>query len=239
MKRISGLVLICLMAITGQAQDNIINDPNVSERKTGGFTGISVSGSIQLNISQGTETKVLVSASDKEWADRIETFVKDNVLHIRLRDGYNNWNFNMRNIRLRAYVSAPVIKLIEASGSGHTQIQGAITTDELTISSSGSGGIDGVIKTEKLNFEKSGSGSSHLSGRATVCNIETSGSGNLISPDLIIEKCDISTSGSGNVEVTVNKEVSAETSGSGNIRLRGDALISNISNSGSGRLKRI
>jgi hypothetical protein len=60
-----------------------------------------------------------------------------------------------------------------------------------------------------------------------------------VGPDLIVEKCSISTSGSGSVEVTVNKEISASTSGSGNIRLHGEALISDISTSGSGRLKRM
>ncbi len=240
MKRISGVVIFCMLGFCSLAQENnVINDPNVQERNTGNFSGVSVSGSIELHIAQDATTKVLVSSSDPDWANRIETYVKNDILYIRLKKGNESWNFNSGNRRLRAYVSSPVIRSIEASGSGHTQIEGTIKSDELDISSSGSGGIAGSIKCEKLSFDKSGSGNTRLKGRATNASVDISGSGSLISPELVIEKCHISTSGSGSVEVTVNKEISASTSGSGGIRLRGDALISDISTSGSGKLRRI
>lgn len=240
MKRMIGLAMFCLVTAFVQAQENrTINDPNARERKTGSFSGVSVSGSIELHITQDPVTTVLVSSSDAGMVDKIETFVKNDVLHIRMKQGFENWNWNGRNRRFRAYVSSPVIKSIESSGSGRTIIEGRINSEELDISSSGSGGIDGIIDVNKLSFDKSGSGQSHISGRATIASIETSGSGSFVGPNLIIEKCSVSTSGSGSVEVTVNKEISASTSGSGNIRLRGEALISDISTSGSGRLKRL
>ncbi|WP_336515613.1 head GIN domain-containing protein [Pollutibacter soli] len=240
MKRIIGLAMLCLVTGFVQAQEkNTINDPNARERKVGTFSGVSVSGSIELHITQDPSTRVLVSSSDADWTDKIETFLKNDVLYIRMKKDSDNWNWSGRNRRFRAYVSSPVIKSIESSGSGRTIIEGRINSEELEITSSGSGSIDGIIDVNKLSFEKSGSGQSRLSGRATYASIETSGSGSFVGPDLIVEKCSISTSGSGSVEVTVNKEIAASTSGSGNIRLHGEALISDISTSGSGRLKRM
>ena len=203
------------------------------------FSGISVSGSIELFYSPDGNTKVLVSSSDKELLDQIETYVKNDILYIRLKDK-DNWNFNWNNNRkLRAYVSSPPVKKINASGSGNVHIEGTLKTETFTYNSSGSGNVEAAIEVDKFVYEHSGSGNARFKGKAGKAEIETSGSGNFISPSLVVEKCDIVTSGSGNAEITVNKEISARTSGSGNIRLKGEGLISNISSSGSGKIKRI
>ncbi len=238
MKKVLAMAIFCSLALITTAQKTIINDPYVTERNVKSFSGISVSGSIDLFYSPDSETKVLVSSSEKEFLDRIETYVKNDILYIKIKDK-DGWNFSWGNRRLRAYVSAPAVSSIDASGSGNVRVEGKLKTETLRFNSSGSGNVEASIEVDKLIYEHSGSGNANFSGTAGKAEIETSGSGNFISPSLVMEKCEIDASGSGNIEITVNKELSAETSGSGNIRLRGEGLISNLSTSGSGKIKRV
>jgi hypothetical protein len=238
MKKTLAMALFCSLALVAAAQNTVINDPYVVERKVGDFSGISISGSIDLFYSPDADTKVLVSSSDRDMLDRIETYVKNGVLHIRIKDK-DGWDISWKNRRLRAYVSAPPVKMIDASGSGNVRVEGKLKTEVLNFNSSGSGNVEALIEVDRLVYDHSGSGNANFSGTAGKADINTSGSGNFISPALVIDKCDVDASGSGNIEVTVNKEISADTSGSGNIRLRGEGMIRNLSTSGSGKIKRV
>lgn len=238
MKKIIAMALFCSLALMATAQKTVINDPYVVERKVDEFSGISISGSIDLFYSPDAETKVLVSSSDRDLLGRIETYVKNGILHIKIKDR-DGWNISWGNRKLRAYVSAPPVKMIDASGSGNVRVEGRLRVETLTFNTSGSGNVEANVEVDRLVYDHSGSGNANFSGTAGKADINTSGSGNFISPSLVIEKCEVDASGSGNIEITVNKEISAETSGSGNIRFRGDGLISNLSTSGSGKIKRI
>src|SRR5215210_1554209 len=101
MKKIFPLLsLLCITAFAfGQ---KTINDPNAEVRKVSSFTGVSVSGGIDLYLSQGDEA-VVVSAAKSEWRDKIKTEVVDGILKI----GYDSKlgiSINITSDRkLRAY----------------------------------------------------------------------------------------------------------------------------------------
>ena len=228
-----------LMIVNAQ-EKVIINDPNVEKRDVKRFYGVKVSGSVSLFISQDDETKLLVSARDEEDRARIMTEVRNGILHIYYEPERGNVHFGIgKNRQLRAYVSAPDIKLLESNGSGSLIINGSLKADKLELSHSGSGMVSGGIDVNELDFDQSGSGSAHLKGLAKIANLSTSGSGNIRSYELSTDICEVSASGSGSVEIAVNKELSASTSGSGSVRFKGEGLIRDISTSGSGKVKRI
>jgi hypothetical protein len=229
-----------MLALASHAQDaKVIVDKNAQTRQVGEFDGVSVSGAIELYVSQGSQT-VAVSAAETEKVNDIETYVENRILYIRFKSKKSWWSdqWNTTGRNYRAYVSAPMIRSLTSSGSGNIKIEGMLKSDELEFEISGSGNISGRIETENLEVTQSGSSNVRLTGIATKAEFECSGSGNIISSDLAIDICSVEMSGSGNAELQVNKELSAEISGSGNIRYKGEANVVNSSVAGSGKIRK-
>jgi hypothetical protein len=233
--------MISLVMITEGQEKKLFVDPNAQKREVGNFTGVKISGAIELIISQGAESTVAISAAEIEEVEKIETEVRGGILYIELKDR-KNWfsdQWNTMNKKYKAYISAPDIRSIESAGSGSIQIVGTIKTEILELVLAGSGNIKGSIDVEELQMEQSGSSNIRLSGKAVKAEFNCSGSGNLQSPDLIIDFCEVSLSGSGNADITVEKELSGSLSGSGNIRYKGNAEITEKSISGVGKIRKM
>ncbi len=239
MRKAGWILGLMVIAIASKAQEKVIVDKNAQTRQVSEFDGISVSGAIELYVSQGPQT-VVVSAAEVEKVGEIETYVENRILYIRFKTKKSWWSdqWNTTGRNFRAYVSAPMISSLTSSGSGNIKIEGTLKIPELEVEISGSGNVSGRIETESLEVTQSGSSNIRLSGVATRAEFECSGSGNIISGELVIDFCEVEMSGSGNAELQVNKELSAEISGSGNIKYKGDANIVNASTAGSGKIKR-
>jgi hypothetical protein len=240
--RLAGFVWMLSLANFALAQDKkVINDKNAQERKLDGFDKIDVSGAIELYISQGPETKVVISAKNAEDVEEIETEVRNGTLYIHYKHDKSWWSnqWNTMGRSLRAYVSAPEIRALTSSGSGSMYIEGLLKAEKLDLEISGSGNINGKVDVDELEVDQSGSSNIRLSGTARRASFDCSGSGNIDSPELVTDQCEIEISGSGNAYITANKEISASISGSGNVRYRGDATIGNLSVAGSGKLKKM
>jgi hypothetical protein len=240
MMKIFSLFLTLTLSLALFSQ-KVFSDPNVEKRSVSGFHGVSVSGNIELFLTQGEEESVAVSAANTKWRDKIITEVKNGVLYIywKNKEDQKGIYVDLGNKKLRAYVAVKDIDYLSASGSGGVHIEGKLNADQLKIKLSGSGSIKGDISVKDLTVGLSGSGHTNLSGTAERSSFSISGSGSISSYDLLTDFCKISSSGSGSVLVTVNKEISARTSGSGSVYVKGGALIRDIHTSGSGRLKKV
>ena len=238
MKKVLGCILLAAATLWSAGQKTI-NDPNAEKRAVSGFHGVSVSGSIELFLSQGNEENVVISANDAKWRDRVTTEVEDGILHIYLdhKDKFHlDWN---SSTKIRAYVAVKDIDYLASSGSGKTHLDGKIKADKLKIEISGSGNLDGGLAVQQLSIGLSGSANTDISGTADNSEFHISGSGNIRGYDFSTATCNASISGSGNVKITVTKELSAHISGSGNVMIKGNGMIRDYSASGSGKFKRV
>ncbi|HEY0434896.1 MAG TPA: head GIN domain-containing protein [Chitinophagaceae bacterium] len=236
------MVFSVLMAgLVGLAAGQTIHDSNAQKRDVPAFHGVSVSGSIELFLTQGNEESVAISADDASVRDKVITEVKDGVLKIYLERRHPKIDIDWGNgsRKIRAYVAVRDIDYLGASGSGKTHIEGTIHADKLNINISGSGNVEGGIIVKDLTLGLSGSANADLSGSADKSSFAISGSGNIRSYEFSTDYCNASISGSGNVKITVRKELSAHISGSGNVLIKGDGMIRDYTASGSGKFKRV
>ncbi len=233
------LVLLALALCTSLIAQKTINDPNAQVRSVTGFHGVSVSGSIELFLTQGNEESVVISADDTNIRDKVITEVDNGILRIYLeRKNKIQIDWPNKN-KIRAYVSVKDIDYLSSSGSGKLHMEGNIKADKLKVDISGSGNVEGTVTTKEFSLGISGSADADLSGTAEKSEFHISGSGNIKSYDFSTQYCNASISGSGNVKVTVTKELSAHISGSGSVFIKGDGLIRDYSASGSGKFKRV
>ena len=223
--------LLVMGLITAASAQKTINDPNAEKRNVSGFHAIEVGGGIDLYLSQGEEA-VAVSASKNEYRARIKTEVKGGVLKI-----WYEWNSNLRfdwsNHKLKAYVSFKDIDRLEGSGGSDISVDGSIKVAKLAMEVSGGSDFDGKVETGELNIQASGGSDVRISGKADRLTIDASGGSDFKGYDLASDICNVEASGGSDIQVTVNKELSANASGGSDVYYKGTGLIRDLKTSGS------
>lgn len=226
--------LFIATAVLAQSDKNIVFDANAQVRKVGSFSGIELSGAIDLYLSQGTDEAVAVSAGSDELLQRVKTEVQDNVLHIYFDGKGKSWNNN----KLKAYVTFANLKRIEASGACNIRTAGNIKMNDLTIEMSGASDFAGEVETNNLRIDLSGASEVRIKGKTEKATILASGASSVKAFDLVTDYCKIDASGASGIRVQVNKELNARASGGSSISYKGEGLIRDISSSGAASVKR-
>lgn len=238
MKKILLFAAFAIYTLNVAAQDDkvFVRDANAQPRTiSGSFTGISVSGSIDLYLSQSNEEVVVVSAAEPELRDRIVTEIKNGVLQIYFKDKGLRWT---RDKKLKAYVSFKTLNKLEASGASDIYANGVIKSNTLQLTLSGSSDFKGAVDVQDLSINQSGSSDSQISGRADKVNVLVSGASDVKGFDLITDYCEANASGASDIQLTVNKEINAIASGSSDIIYKGNATSANVKSSGASSVKR-
>lgn len=235
MKRIVSITALCCIALLASAQKTI-NDPNAELRTVGSFEGIAVSGGIDLYLSAGTEA-VAVSASRPEDRNRIHTEVSNGVLKIWYESNSGisvHWG---ESRKMKAYVSFKTLKNVTASGGSDVSVEGGINTSELRLTLSGGSDFKGKVETDALRVQQSGGSDVNISGRAGTLNVAASGGSDFNGYDLVTDICDVAASGGSDIEITANKELSAQASGASDVHYKGTAQVKNVKASGASSVK--
>lgn len=229
MKKLSlfaGLLLISVSIFSQQ-----VNDPNAVVREAKDFTGISVSSSFDVYLSQGGTEAVAVSAAEEKFRDRISVEVKAGILYIGYDSKGLNWGSG--NKKLKAYISFKQIDKLKISGACDVFITGVLKADNLVVNQSGASDLKGKVEVNKMTVDLSGASDITISGTAAQLAVEASGASDFRGYDLNTETCDARASGASDIKITVNKELSANASGASDIRYRGNGVIRDIKSSGS------
>lgn len=236
MKKIIAGILMVSTVFFAAAQKTIVNDANAEKRNVPGFTGIAVSGGIDIYLTQGNEDGIAVSATEIKYRDRIKTEVKDGMLKIWYENDGVSWGAG--NKKLRAYISFKNINQLHASGSSDVYISGTLKAADLAIRLSGSSDLKGAVDIENLKANMSGASDIIISGKVGSLNIDASGSSDFKDFDLVVQSCDAHVTGSSDVRITVEKELNAHASGSSDIVIKGNGVIRKMSTSGSSSVKK-
>lgn len=216
-------------------------------RKLPPFTGIIITGSVDVILRQGDNQEIKVEA-DHGLAGRIKTEVNGKTLEIS-----NPGTFRMVKI-LRVYVTVPAIDEIKLTGSGDLQTEGTFKCNTLEFNIHGSGDLELRLDAGNVTGSVTGSGDASVSGIRGTLDLTLTGSGDVSCRDLQLSRLKLEVNGSGDVKMSGQAErIAIGHYSSGDIDLVGlktqDADIEqrgsgdcsvfvannlNVSNSGSG-----
>ena len=237
MKKLSLFLFASLAAVVAFAQDKIINDPNAEARNVSGFHAIRVSQGIDLIVKQGNTEAVAVSASTKEYRDNLKTEVEAGVLKIYFdTKWYKNWSSNGK--KLKAYVSFKQLDMLHGSSGSSTTVDGSISTTNMKIELSSGAGFKGAVEATSINVDGSSGATAHISGKVQSASLEASSGAGVYGYELVSDKCNADASSGGTIQVSVNKELSAQASSGGDIRYKGDGVITKVSTGSGGSIKK-
>jgi hypothetical protein len=234
MKKYLLLLLPALFCLSVSAQKTI-RDANAEIREVGHFHAISVSGGIDLYLTNG-EDAVAVSAKDKETASKIHAVVENGVLKISF-----DWKENMiftSSKQLKAYVSFREIDQLLASGGSDVDLDGTVKSKSFKLSISGGSDFKGTVDVEALKVEQSGGSDIEISGRATEAKIDASGGSDFEGYKLVTNNCKVDASGGSDIHITVNNELRASASGASDVMMRGNGTIVEKKESGSSDIRK-
>lgn len=233
-------LLLLLFAFTGLGsfaqQERITGNGNLRKetRAVSSFTGVLVSGNVNVDLSYGDSKNITVEA-DENVLPYVETTVENGNLVVKTR---NKVSINSKH-KIVVHASMKQVARLRVSGSGNIAGNGDFSNDSRTdIGVSGSGNINvGMNSFSATKINISGSGNVTLKGKSTN-NIDAtiSGSGNIDCTEVSCNDVFAQVSGSGNIKVNANKSIDAKVSGSGNIYYKGSATNINLKSSGSGKI---
>ncbi len=224
------LLVILFAAFTIPAMSQtVINDKNAEVRNVGSFSGIKVSGGIDVYLSQSNEYALAVSASEDKFRDDIKTEINNGVLTIYYNGGALRYNGNRK---LRAYISFKDLESIEASGACDITVNGTFKSNSLKVKLSGACEIKGAIAIDNVQLNLSGASTVKLNGTVQNLKIDASGASDLKNYDLVADNCMADISGASDVKLTINKSISAKASGASSLYYKGNPDRKDISSSG-------
>ena len=221
---VSLFVLQFGMILESEAQ--IKEERNVSPA----FTGIEVTGGINLIVGQGAETRIWVE-TDEEHLDEVKTEVVKGVLKLSMDHGIFEW-FSSRTVTVS--VTHPDIQYLSASGGADIEGKGVIDSEEIQISSSGGADVELEIKAVRTKLGSSGGADIHVKGETDELEVSASGGSDVKAKDLKARCVIASSSGGADIEVYASEKIKASASGGSDIDYFGPASQVEENESGGG-----
>jgi hypothetical protein len=236
MRKLIFAIPFLLSAVLLSAQNTVINDAHAEPRTVSSFNAIEVSSGIRLVIKQGTENAVAVSASTPEIRSRLKTEVENGKLKIYF-DSYG-WHNNTTKKELKAYVSFKDLEELEAHSGAQVNTDGNINVGDMDITLSSGANFEGTVTATELDIEQSSGSGMTIKGKVNNLEVKSSSGSDFNGYELISEKCKADASSGSDIEIMVTKELDAQASSGGGINYKGTGVITNVSNSSGGRVKK-
>lgn len=222
------LILLASFSTKSFAQ-TVINDKNAELRDVSAFSGIKVSGGMEVYLSQGDDYALAVSANEDKFRDNIKTKIINGILNIYYDGGSLTFN-EKRN--LRVYISFKTLQSIEASGATNIIINGGLKSSDLKLEFSGASEMRGTVNISNLLLKMSGASTMKIDGRIENFRVEASGASDLKNYDLAAGNCIIKISGASDMKLTINKSLTINASGASTLRYKGNPENKQVNVSG-------
>ena len=211
------------------SQETIINDVNATVRDVTPFSGIKVSGGIDVYLSQGNDYSLAVSASEEKYRDNIKTEVKNGVLVISYNDHFGRHSGNKK---LRAYVSFKQVESVDASGASDIIINGTFALNSVRVKLSGASNMNGSVNITNFNLDLNGASTANINGTAQNFKLDASGASDMKNYSMQVENCIAKLSGASDIRLTVTNSLVVNASGASTLYYQGNPDKKDVAASG-------
>lgn len=207
-------------------------DVQQEERSIADFNEIKASRGVNVYLSQGEKTRVLVRA-DENLLDVIETEVMGDELIIRS-------TARVRNAEsFKVFVTSPEYRSVKSSSGSNVYSETEIVSDNLEASASSGANITLEINSRDLEASASSGANIRLEGLARECKARASSGANIKAEDLKTKNAELKVSSGANIWIAVDNDMKAEASSGGNIFYNSEPSQTTINKSSGGNVKKM
>ncbi|MDR1056398.1 MAG: DUF2807 domain-containing protein [Prevotellaceae bacterium] len=208
--------LFCFAIITTCfAQRDVVSE----ERSVGSFDKINSCCGIDVYITEGTLSTLKVETNYEEMLDEIITRVKDDELEISLK---RNNRKGMRNLKMKVYVSATGLKLIDASSGSDIYSTNQLNTDNIELSASSGADITLDLKADNINCKATSGSDIKLKGTAQFAKLRANSGADIKMRDMTVARADAKASSGSDIVLYVTDELDANASSGADITYYGN-----------------
>ncbi|OGX82830.1 hypothetical protein BEN47_18150 [Hymenobacter lapidarius] len=216
---------VSFASCTAQAQ---VKQP----RQLGSFQQVSSSGGIDVVLTQGPTSSVVVEAA-AEVQEHLLTTVKGNTLEIGWERNYSVRNLLSSKRKTVVYITCPKLTGLSLSGGADAKSESSFSADDFRINTSGGSDVKLSLNVKTLTVQASGGSDVELAGSAERQKIDVSGGSDYDGFNLKSTSATVNASGGSDVNVYVDEEISTSASGGSDIRYKGNARLAKSSSGGS------
>jgi len=237
-KTFFSLLLLAGLASISIAQKTI-NDANAEKRTVGSFHGVEVATGIHLTLTKGATEEVAVSASEKEFRDKIVTEVVNGVLKIHYETKSGAINRKNENKKLKAYVSYTSLDLLYATTGAEVDIDGILEATTLEMKANTGGQVKGEINIGTLNVDQNTGSKITFTGKVDILDAQGDTGSKFQGENLTTNTCVVEMSTGAGIYISVEKELNVKANTGGYIKYKGNAGIREIRTNTGGTVSRI
>jgi hypothetical protein len=184
------------------------------ERAVGGFTQIEVAGAIQLEVTVGPATSVVVTTDDN-ILPHVVTQSSGDRLRIAIDASYST------SLGVKVKATTPNLAMLRVSGASTCTLNDVAAEQfELELSGASACQLDGDVDT--LDVTVSGASRATLVGTADELTIDCSGASRVEATDMPADRVTATVAGASTALVTAAEELIATASGASTVRYRGE-----------------
>jgi hypothetical protein len=192
-----------------------------------GFTKVEGANAFQINIQQGDQFSVKVTADDNLW-DRLDVSQSGQTLRVGLKPG-----MFVTRAQLQADVTMPSLNGLGLSGAARASLQGfKDAAPQLSLSASGASQIDGEMNGGATTIDLSGASRVVPRGASQSVVVSASGASTADLTNFPVDRADVRLSGASNATVPVKSTLDYDLSGASNLTYTGSPSIGRSQTSG-------
>lgn len=229
-----GTLALTAVNILGCAAQTPVKQP----RQLNDFQQIQSSGGIDVFLTQGSTTAVVVEAVP-EAQPHIVTEVQGGTLKISWESGYSWRSLLSYKRRVNVYLTSPQFMGLTLSGGADAKGQSPITADDFKIEASGGSDVDLALTAKSLSSMASGGSDISLTGRVDRQRVEVSGGSDYNAFGLQSTTAEVHASGGSDVSVSVDDELSSSASGGSDVHYKGNPRLASSHTSGGSGARRV
>lgn len=197
------------------------------------FSQLELAGILNVFIKQGDSERVEVETDDNlhEYViieNRGNTLIIDTQERISIK----------RKREMNVYVTIRDIDELRISGVGNVETAETLRLKGLTLIIKSIGNVSLDLEADSLDARLNPVGHVSLSGKIGKADIDNSGIGKLSAYDLRNDVLNLKATGVGKTEVYAAKELAIKSTGVGNVYYKGDAVITDLSIRGIGKVRK-
>ncbi len=179
------------------------------------FTSLDVSQGIDVYLTSGTQTKVVVEA-DGNIIDLLKTEVENGELKIYFSKSV--WSAKSKKV----YLSASSLSEINTSSGASVKFENSLKADKLVLKASSGSDIRGSVIVTDLKCKASSGADMRLQGKAKNLEADASSGSDIKAYDLEVEYANARASSGADINIYVTKSIYAKSSSGGDVNYKGN-----------------
>jgi hypothetical protein len=184
-------------------------------RDLGQFDKISVTRGMNVYISNGSSTKVVIKA-DENLLDVIETTVADGTLKVSCNKIIRKAESN------KVFVTVTNLQLLKTTTGSNVFSEDTLQFQTLNIKSTAGSNVKLALKAGELNVSAVTGSNIFLNGTAKSLTVKANSGANVKAGDLMAENCFVKASSGANIWINVQKLLEVNVSSGGNLYYSGE-----------------